>query len=66
MKNGKLNEREMATLNRAWEILSDLTEWMEQDAEIHGFEADTDSDYLSAMNAVVGLCDFINGQEVEG
>ena len=53
----------MATLNKAWEILSDLTEWMEQDAEMHGFEADTESDYLSAERAAAGLGDFIGGQE---
>ena len=33
---------------------------------MHGFEADTESDYLSAMNAVVGLCDFITGHELCG
>lgn len=66
MKDGKLNKREMATLNKAWEILSDLTEWMEQEADMYGLDAATESDYLSAERAAAGLGDFIDGQEVQG
>jgi phage anti-repressor protein len=58
-KTGKLSKTEMATLDKAWGILSRWTEWDEEDAEKHGFEADTDYTYTSAMNAVCGLCEFI-------
>lgn len=62
-KNGKLSKRDMATLNKAWEILSRWTEWAENDAESNGYEADTDCCYNDAMSAVVGLCDFIENYE---
>lgn len=58
-KDGKLSKRDMATLDKAWEILSRWSEWAEKDAEAHGYEAETDYAYNSAMNAVVGLCEFI-------
>lgn len=60
-KNGKLSKRDMATLNRAWEILSKWTEWAENegmdDVEVSEWQFDM------AMNAVAGLCEFINGYE---
>lgn len=62
-KNGKLSKREMETLRRAWTILSDWTQWDEEDADANGYEADTDYCYTSAMNAVCGLCEFINNYE---
>ena len=62
-KDGKLSKRDMATLNRAWEILSRWTEWAENDAEGNGYEADTDYLYNNAMYAVAGLCEFVNGYE---
>ena len=45
-KGPSKGEREckMATLNKAWEILSNLTEWMEQDAEMYGLDAATESE----------------------
>ena len=57
MKNGKLSKREMETLNRAWDILS---RWTDYDEE-HG----TQDEYVYdvAMNAVAGLCEFINNYE---
>lgn len=60
---GKLSKRDMATLNKAWDILSRWTEWAEADADEHGYEADTDYCYSSAMNAVVGLCEFLHNYE---
>lgn len=62
-KDGNLNKREMQTLNKAWEILSKWSEWAEEDADAHGYEADTDYCYSNAMAAVVGLCEFINNYE---
>lgn len=56
-KDGKLNKREMETLNKAWAILSKWTETMEEQ------DADTTYEYDSAMNAVCGLCEFINNYE---
>lgn len=58
MKNGQLSKREMQTIESAWEILSKWTEWVEKDAEKHGYEPDTDYCYSVAMNAVCGLCEF--------
>lgn len=62
-RDGKLSKSEMATIRKAWDILSRWTEWAEEDAEAHGYEADCDYAYSSAMNAVCGLCEFIG--EVE-
>lgn len=62
-KTGKLSKRELETLNKAWEILSRWSEKAEEDADRHGYEADTDYVYSSAMNAVCGLCEFINNYE---
>lgn len=56
-KNGKLSKREMDTLNRAWEILSRWTEVAEDD------EATDEWLYDMAMNAVAGLCEFVNSYE---
>lgn len=64
-KNGKLSKRDMDTLNKAWGILSRWTEWAEEDADAHGYEADTDYAYSCAMNAVAGLCEFISMNEKE-
>lgn len=63
MKNGKLNQREMATLNSAWGILSRWADWAEEDAQKHGYEPDTDYAYNNAMYAVAGLCEFISEME---
>lgn len=62
-KDGKLSKRDMECLNRAWDILSRWTEWAEEDADAHGYEADTSYEYSSAMNAVCGLCEFIRNYE---
>ena len=56
-KDGKLSKREMETLNRAWEILSRWTEAAEDDDSMDEWL------YDMAMNAVVGLCEFINSYE---
>lgn len=56
-KNGKLSKREMDTLNKAWEILSRWTEVAEDD------EATDEWLYDMAMNAVAGLCEFVNSYE---
>ena len=60
-KNGKLSKRDMNTLNKAWEILSDWTQVMEDN------DADVEEDYVysNAMSAVVGLCEFIGNYETE-
>lgn len=60
-KNGKLSKRDMETLNRAWEILSDWTQLIEDKME-QGENTD-EYTYGSAMNAVVGLCEFIGNYE---
>jgi len=57
MKNGKLNQREMQTLNKAWGILSDWGEWAEDNDKADEYL------YEVAMNAVAGLCEFINNYE---
>lgn len=62
-KTGKLNSREMATLNKAWEILSRWTAAKEEEADRNGYEADADYLYNNAMYAVVGLCEFIEHYE---
>ena len=54
-KDGKLSKRDMSTLNKAWEILSDWTQVMEDDDD----SVLDDYVYSSAMNAVCGLCEFI-------
>lgn len=56
-KSGKLSKRDMETLNRAWEILSRWTETEE--------EQDNSDEYVYdvAMNAVCGLCEFIQNYE---
>lgn len=56
-KAGKLSSRDMETLNKALEILSRWTEVQEERGN------DEDYVYESAMNAVVGLCEFVNNYE---
>lgn len=56
-KTGKLSKREMDTLNKAWEILSRWTEVAEDD------ETTDEWLYDMAMNAVAGLCEFVNSYE---
>lgn len=56
-KDGKLSERNMETLNRAWDILSKWTEKAEDNDEVDEYLYDV------AMNAVCGLCEFINNYE---
>jgi len=58
-KNGKLSKRDMEALNKAWTILSDWTQAMEDKDE----NVVDDYTYSSAMNAVVGLCEFIGNYE---
>lgn len=56
-KTGKLNRREMETLNKAWEILSRWSEKAEDNDEVDEYLYDV------AMNAVAGLCEFVNNYE---
>lgn len=56
-KTGKLSNREMETLNRAWDILSRWTEVAEDN------EATDEWLYDMAMNAVAGLCEFVSNYE---
>lgn len=58
-KDGKLSKRDMNTLSKAYEILSDWTQVMEDNDE----SVVEDYVYSSAMNAVVGLCEFIGNYE---
>lgn len=58
-KDGKLSKRDMNTLNRAWEILSDWTQVAEDKDE----NIVDDYVYSNAMSAVVGLCEFIGNYE---
>jgi hypothetical protein len=61
---GKLSKRDMATLNRAWAILSDWTQIVEDKAVAEdNEELYEDYTYTSAMNAVCGLCEFIGSYE---
>ena len=59
-KNGKFSKTEMATIYKAWAILSRWAEWAEADADKHGYETDIDYAYNNAMNAVCGLCESIS------
>ena len=58
-KDGKLSKRDMDALNRAYAILSDWTQIAEDNDE----SVVEDYVYSSAMNAVVGLCEFIGNYE---
>lgn len=61
MRNGKLSKREMATLDRALEILSSWAEHQEETGNDGTYE------YDNATAAVVGLGEFlsaINGVEL--
>ena len=60
MRNGKLNRRESETLLKAWEIVSKWTEWAEENGLGETYE------YGSAMNAVVGLCEFTASEYAQG
>ena len=51
---GKLSKRDMATLDKAWEILSRWSEKAEENNETDTYL------YDMAMSAVAGLCEFIN------
>ena len=59
MKNGKLSKSEAATLRKALSIVSDWSAEFEADAEEHGYGPDTDTAYVQAMNAAVGLGEFL-------
>ena len=59
-KTGKLNKRELETLNKAWQILSTWSERAEDDADTDEYL------YEVAMNAVCGLCEFVNNYDTEG
>ncbi len=52
-KTGKLNKRELETLNKAWDILSRWSEKAEDNDRVGEYL------YNVAMNAVCGLCEFI-------
>lgn len=56
-KDGKLSKREMETLDKAWTILSRWTEKAEDNDEVDEYLYDV------AMNAMCGLCEFINNYE---
>lgn len=58
-KDGKLSKRDMNALNRAYAILSDWTQVAEDNDE----GVIEDYVYSNAMNAVVGLCEFIGNYE---
>lgn len=60
MKNGNLSKSELATLEKAYSIMSKWTEWAEEDADFHGYEPDCDYAYTHAMYAVTGLCEFLS------
>jgi len=62
-KDGKLSKRDMATLERAWTLLSDWTQLVEDRANAKGEDPDCDPLFVSAMEAVVGLCEFVNCYE---
>ena len=62
-KDGKLNKKEMIALNRAWEILSDWTQLVEDRAVARGEYPDENPLFGSAMNAVMGLCEFVGCYE---
>lgn len=62
-KTGKLNKREMAVLSRAWEILSDWTQLVEDTALEKGEDPDENPLFGSGMTAVVGLCEFVSCYE---
>ena len=57
---GKLSKRDMATLNKAWGILSKWTEVYEEVEEDGCVEAEYEYLYDNAMAAVAGLCEFVN------
>lgn len=62
---GTLNKRERAALERAWDILSDYAEAIEDEAmdeEMEGVSELWDR-YNDAMNACCGLCDLLRGHE---
>ena len=58
-KTGKLSKKELETLNKAWEIMSKWSEVAEDNPAIDEYV------YEVAMNAVCGLCEFINNYEGE-
>lgn len=62
-KNGKLSKHDMEVLDKAWGILSRWTEWAEKDGiddgRVSGYQYDV------AMDAVCGLCEFIENYETE-
>ena len=58
-KTGKLNKRELETLDKAWEILSRWSEKAEDSDEVDAYLYDV------SMSAVASLCEFINNYEGE-
>lgn len=56
-KDGKLSKRDIQTLDKAWEILSRWSEKAEDNDEVDEYLYDV------AMNAVCGLCEFVNNYE---
>ena len=60
---GKLSKRDLDCLNRAWGILSDWTQIVEDDAIAKGEDPDENPLFGSAMNAVMGLCEFVGCYE---
>ena len=61
-KTGKLNKRELETLNRAWAILSKWTEIYEGESVEEDGCIEPEYEYLydNAMSAVCGLCEFVS------
>ena len=53
MKNGNMNARELATLHKALDLLSDWLDWAEENGEEEGYA------YDNAGAAVAGLCEYL-------
>lgn len=58
-KTGKLNKRELETLNKTWDILSRWAEQAEKKTDPELMTGDEDYLYTHACYAITGLCEFI-------
>lgn len=61
-RTGRLSQRELQTVDRAWEILSDWATMMDKREEAKGGDAlDLFENplYNDACNAIAGLCEFL-------
>jgi hypothetical protein len=59
-KTGRLSNRDMAAIEKAYEILSEWTQIIE---DREGDDVWDDYVWSNAMNAVAGLCEFVNNYE---